>query len=118
MNQIQFVKEEDIVNVTIASYPNMDVYSTRDQKFIKEALTALVDLDVKIARNFKESDVYYKVIFTDELNFQTISYAFYEDGYLMVEEKAGFTGITSAYKTKDPLFEEMFYPLLEAEADS
>ena len=58
MNQIQFVNEEDIVNVTIASYPDMDVYSTREPKFIKEALTALVDLDVKIARNLKESDIY------------------------------------------------------------
>ena len=118
INQIEFVNEEDIVNVTIASYPDMDVYSTRDEKFIKEALTALVDLDVKIARNFKESDVYYKVKFTDEKNYHFISYTFYEDGFLMVEEKAGFTGITSSYKIKDPLFEEMFYPLLEAEADS
>ena len=56
--------------------------------------------------------------FTDEKNYHFISYTFYEDGFLMVEEKAGFTGITSSYKIKDPLFEEMFYPLLEAEADS
>ena len=118
MNQIEFVNEEDIVNVAIASYPDMDVYSTRDEKFIKEALTALFELDVKIARNFKKSDVYYKVKFTDELNFQSISYTFYEDGFLMVEEQASIMGITSHYKIKDPLFEEMFYPLLEPEADS
>ena len=118
INHINIVNESDIVNVTIASYPNMDVYSTRDQTFIKESLAALSELDVKVARNFKESDVYYKVIFTDEKNFQSISYAYYEDGYLKVEERTGVLNITSPYKVKDPLFEEMFYPLLKAEIDS
>ena len=118
INHINIVNKSDIVNLTIASYPDMDVYSTRDKKFIKESLATLSALDVKEARNFKESDVYYKVIFTDEKNFKYISYAFYGDGYLMVEERVGVTGITSPYKVKDPLFEEMFYPFLKAEGDS
>lgn len=115
MHDIQFVNNNDISKLVVTSYPTMDSYLTMEKTIVKEAIDALSKLEVENARNFKESDTYYKVKLSDDSNFQALTYTFYKNHFVKKEDLVGGIGSTQYFKTEDTLFEDMFYPLLEAE---
>ena len=118
MNEIQemeFVDQNKISKLVVASYPSMDSYSTWDKTIINEAIDALSKLEVENTRKFKESETYYKVKLSDDQNFQTLTYTFYDNHFVKKEDMVSVIGSTQYFKTEDPLFKDMFYPLLEAE---
>lgn len=115
LNEINYVKKEELTRLSVVSYPAMDAYSTGDVGRVKEDIRALSKLDVKANRKLKESEIYYKVKFSDSKNFQTISYIFYENNNVKREEYVAGIGKTQFFITEDTLFEDMFYPLLAAE---
>ena len=115
IQQMEFVDRNKISKLVVASYPSMDSYSTWDKPIINEAIDALSKLEVENTRKFKESDTYYKVKLSDDQNFQTLTYTFYDNHFVEKEDLVGGIGSTQYFKAEDPLFEDMFYPLLEAE---
>lgn len=70
-------------------------------------------MELKSAKGGVSTAPSYKVLLTDRSRRVSVTYTFFDDGYVEVQKNAFVTMLSGYYKVKDDTLEEVVLPLLK-----
>lgn len=111
-NEIGVIDEPTLTHMFIVSYPETEVYDTRDKKEVQKELETFLNMEVRNKKKVEETKKYYKLTFDNDEGYQ-MQLVLYENGTGYISSNyLGVIGTTVPLETVDETFVEHFYPLL------
>ncbi|MDN4494750.1 hypothetical protein [Ureibacillus aquaedulcis] len=106
------IDKPSLNHMFLISYPETEVYDTRDKDKVQEELEILLNMDVRKVKNVKETKNHYKLTFENKEG-DRMQLLLYENGTgTLKSNHRGLIGTTVHLETVDETFTEHFLPLL------
>ncbi len=109
---IGVIDETSLSHMFLVSYPEEEVYDTRDKEEIQKELEVFLNMEVRKVKKVKETEKYHKLTFDNDEGYQ-MQLILYENGTGSISSNyLGVIGSTASLEIVDETFKEHIQPLL------